>query len=213
MESFKIRSLSGLSSVFFSYLFSNNFYVLSVNCSQSQSIQHCWESSCGLWAWLWPSPNRNQTSKSKIIFFNLSISLAFWKKNHLWTPEWIICIVEDPKQNSLVHFTSHHSSPWLCLPRGQVGFVPKQNLQGSSSDPAIALFIGYKNRTHVWGEKRHHHQLVRMSKALGVQQDYNNSHKIQFRPQELIQKLMRFMCLFPSTAGRAIQVSTEINCC
>lgn len=63
------------------------------------------------------------------------------------------------------------------------------------------------------GKKRHHHQLVRMSKALGVQQDYNNSHKIQFRPQELIQKLMRFMCLFPSTAGRAIQVSTEINCC
>lgn len=63
------------------------------------------------------------------------------------------------------------------------------------------------------GEKRLHHQLVGMSRALGVQQDYDNSHKIQSRPQEKIQKLMGSMCSFPSTAGIAIQVPTKINCC
>lgn len=91
---------------------------------------------------------------------------------------------------------------------------PWLDLQGSSSDPANALLIVYKKlSTCFGGKKRLHHQLAGMSRALGVQQDYDNSHKIHFRPQEQIQELMRSMCSFPSTAGRAIQVSTEINCC
>lgn len=69
MESFKIHCLSVLNSVFLSYLFSNNFYMLSVNYSQSQSIQP----SRGLWAWLWPAPKHNQTYKTEIIVFNSNI--------------------------------------------------------------------------------------------------------------------------------------------